>query len=1022
MVSSLRIQRGTRTRRLSYHSAISTSRAADPRIRTPDQRLRVFISSTLGELADERRHARAAVEQLRLTPIMFELGARPHPPRALYRSYLAQSDVFVGIYWQRYGWVAPDMDISGLEDEFVLAAQMPRLIYVKRPAPDMEPRLTEMLQRLEGEDSVSYKPFADGTELHELLVDDLALLLTERFDAPDAAPAAPRSSNLPASTSTFLGREAAIDDLGALLDDGVRLLTLTGPGGTGKTRLAIEAARAELHRFPDGVVFVDVSAERQPDDVFAAVCRALDIGATTETSPLQALQRELAPRQLLLVLDNFEQVTAAGPGVVELLERCPALTVIVTSREALRVSGEHVYPVPPLTVPSDARGDVEIDELLQSEAVRLFAERAAAVGTGFSLTAANAADVAAICRRLDGLPLAVELAAAQVKLFAVDELRRRLDGRADVLKGGARDRPARQQTLRNTIEWSNALLSEDERLVFQLLSVFAPACLSDIETTLGHVASVGDIDVVDAISALVDKNLLRVTSGTDGRPRFSMLQTIRDFACEQLETDRELDAAIRAAHATHYTELALDLHRRLTYSQRAGVLAALGEELGNLRAAWGHWVRVGDVSRLDALFEPAWGYYEARGDYRRMIVLGDDLLRVLSDLPETPERKHDELTLQTNLARTQLAVRGFTPEAERAMLDALARFESTTDERHRFPALRSLATLRLMRTEIAPTIETANELMNIAEKEDDPALLTEAHLLTGISSYWVDDLSVAIAHLDQAIADFDATTSGFVEFRIGPNPGVVVNAVSALLRWRAGLADSAVTRMSRSVQLARDLEHPYSLAYALHHASVFDLWRGDVPSVMVRAEELLELATAHDYPVWEALAMVLGGAAMVASGDASEGLAQIERGFTLYAGLSTPPVFWAHLLMIRSSAHSLAGDLDRAVSLLHEAEASLEAQDPVGADIAIAHGDLLLASTPSDTVGAVAFFERGRTLAAARGARMVELEALTRLVVVHGPHRDGGDVRGQLRALVESFTEGFDTGPVLAARTALGDD
>jgi hypothetical protein len=405
-----------------------------------------------------------------------------------------------------------------------------------------------------------------------------------------------------------------------------------------------------------------------------------------------------------------------------------------------------------------------------------------------------------------------------------------------------------------------------------------------------------------------------------------------------------------------------------------------------------------------------------------MIVLGDDLLRVLSDLPETPERKHDELTLQTNLARTQLAVRGFTPEAERAMLDVLARFESTTDERHRFPALRSLATLRLMRTEIAPTIQTASELMTIAEKEDDPALLTEAHLLTGISSYWVDDLSVAIAHLDQAIADFDATTSGFVEFRIGPNPGVVVNAVSALLRWRAGLADSAVTRMCRAVQLARDLEHPYSLAYALHHASVFDLWRADVPSVRVRAEELLELATTHDYPIWEALAMVLGGAAMVASGTASAGLAQIERGFTLYAGLSTPPVFWAHLLMIRSSAHSLAGDLDRAVSLLHEAEASLEAQDPVGADIAIAHGDLLLASTPSDTVGAVAFFERGRTLARDRGARMVELEALTRLAVVHGPGREGDGVRGQLRALVESFTEGFDTRPMLAARIALGDD
>ena len=165
-------------------------------IRTPDQRLRVFISSTLGELADERRAARASVEQLRLTPVMFELGARPHPPRALYRSYLAQSDVFVGIYWQRYGWVAPDMEISGLEDELVLSDGMPRLVYVKRPAPDMEPRLAEMLERLEGEDTASYKPFRDADELHDLLLDDLAILLTERFDGEREAPR-PRAAAAP---------------------------------------------------------------------------------------------------------------------------------------------------------------------------------------------------------------------------------------------------------------------------------------------------------------------------------------------------------------------------------------------------------------------------------------------------------------------------------------------------------------------------------------------------------------------------------------------------------------------------------------------------------------------------------------------------------------------------------------------------------------------------------------------------------------------------------------------------------
>jgi hypothetical protein len=196
--------------------------------------LRVFVSSTLGELADERLAVRSSVEQLRLTPVMFELGARPHPPRALYRSYLAQSDVFVGIYWQRYGWIAPDMEISGLEDEFVLSEGMPRLLYFKQPAPDIEPGLTAMIDRLQSGASASYKLFRDADELHDLLLDDLAILLAERFDAPPteaAADSEPRH-NLPAQASTFLGRETELRDLHDTIGDPeVRLITLTGPGG-----------------------------------------------------------------------------------------------------------------------------------------------------------------------------------------------------------------------------------------------------------------------------------------------------------------------------------------------------------------------------------------------------------------------------------------------------------------------------------------------------------------------------------------------------------------------------------------------------------------------------------------------------------------------------------------------------------------------------------------------------------------------------------------------------------------------
>lgn len=266
-------------------------------IRTPDHRLRVFISSTLGELAEERRAARAGVEQLRLTPVMFELGARPHPPRALYRSYLAQSDVFVGIYWQRYGWVAPDMEISGLEDEMILSGGMPRLVYLKRPAPDMEPRLGEMLARLEGEDSVSYRPFTTADELHGLLLDDLAVLLTERFDQASAtAPTVPRPRRmLPAETSTFIGRDAELRAVTELLADAdVRLVTLTGAGGSGKTRLAIQAAADVGSHFPDGVFFVDLSPERAASDAFAAIGRVVGVTVPVRHAPSMRSRRSFA--------------------------------------------------------------------------------------------------------------------------------------------------------------------------------------------------------------------------------------------------------------------------------------------------------------------------------------------------------------------------------------------------------------------------------------------------------------------------------------------------------------------------------------------------------------------------------------------------------------------------------------------------------------------------------------------------------------------------------------------------------
>src|ERR671919_690541 len=254
-------------------------------IRTPDQRLRVFVSSTLADLAEERAAVSHAISALGLTPVLFELGARPHPPRELYRAYLAQSDIFIGLYWQRYGWVGPGMDISGLEDEFRLSHSIPRLLYVKKPAPDREPGLAAMIDELQREGTDSYRTFGSPRELGRLVRDDLALLLSERFAAANSgadrsAPSASKSGrrgprSLPVTSTSLIGREQDIVEVTKLLETPeVRLVTLTGPGGIGKTRLAIAVGEQLDDRYPRGTVFVPLAAIAQPELVLPRIAAA----------------------------------------------------------------------------------------------------------------------------------------------------------------------------------------------------------------------------------------------------------------------------------------------------------------------------------------------------------------------------------------------------------------------------------------------------------------------------------------------------------------------------------------------------------------------------------------------------------------------------------------------------------------------------------------------------------------------------------------------------------------------------
>jgi predicted ATPase len=569
-------------------------------IRTPDQRLRIFVSSTMKELANERASTRAAIERVRLIPVLFELGARPYPPRDLYLAYLRQSDIFIGIYGRQYGWIAPDQEISGLEDEYLNAGKMPKLIYVQTPAPDRDPRLSEMLSRIQS-DGLSYRGFATSDELGTLIADDLAVLLSERFDLGTELPETGRPTRpLPVQASRFVGRErekSIVRDM--LISADARLVTLVGVGGIGKTRLALEVGSDLIGKF-DGVVMVALDEVSSPDLVLSSIASALGVPESPGQSLMDLVINYLRPRKVLLIVDNFEHVMAGAGVLGQLITETDQVTLLVTSRERLRLSGERVVEVPPLQVPEVVD---DADVLRRSDAVELFIDRALAAGSDLDLDHDELETIAEISRRLDGIPLAIELAASRTKVVGPSELLRRLDRRLSFLTGGPRDLPLRQQTLRSTIAWSHDLLEDSERRLFAWLGVFAAGFSLDAAET---VCTYNGPAVLDGIASLVDKSLLRTEDPLHGQPRFTMLQVVRDFALEQLDASGDTER-LRRAHADYYEGVIIAAEPDLRRDPRP-VIEQYHADLPNIRAVLRWSLEVKEGGRVARMAIAMWPF------------------------------------------------------------------------------------------------------------------------------------------------------------------------------------------------------------------------------------------------------------------------------------------------------------------------------------------------------------------------------------------------------------------------------
>jgi predicted ATPase/class 3 adenylate cyclase len=756
---------------------------ADPApVLTPDRRVRVFISSTLGELAPERDAVEAAVRTLRMTPVRFEVGARAHRPDDVYRSYLDQSDVFVGIYWESYGWVAPGATVSGIEDELERSRERPQLIYVKEPAPNRDPALRALLERITEGALTTYRRFGAPGELSELVLDDLAVLLTERFqterevardlpegtvtfvfvdmadstriagelpgaypaivgtfqtalaetvgthggvvvdtegdgafcafstaeeaataavsfqrvvierswpgDAPVlarigihtgaaertahnyvglevhraarigaaanggqilvsrpaanllgkgsldgwqlaglgsfalkgldraeellqlSAPGLPselqtprargtRTVHLPTQLTALVGREDEIVDAAQVLErHDVRLVTLMGPGGIGKTRLAVASAAQAADAYPDGVFFVPLADTRTTDQVVGAIAAALGLRSEGARALLSTIEDRLASGRALLVLDNFEQVVEARTVVAELLENCPGVDLVVTSRTPLRIRGETELPVRPLRM---------------SAAVRLFLERAPRPDWA---PAADELDVVAeICSRLDGLPLAIELAAARMRILDPASLLERLSRKLDVVGGSVPDLPERQRTLTATIEWSYGLLEAAERALLARLAVFVGGWTLEAAENIcsGGVVS----DALTALERLSEHSLLIAEPGSAGGPRMRMLGTIREFATAQLEASSEAEE-LRERHASYYERLILELHAEPGGETAPVSIARLDDDWDDVLACMEWRFLQDDYTRLVQLVSRTWRYLWLRDHFNEL--------------------------------------------------------------------------------------------------------------------------------------------------------------------------------------------------------------------------------------------------------------------------------------------------------------------------------------------------------------------------------------------------------------------
>jgi predicted ATPase/DNA-binding winged helix-turn-helix (wHTH) protein len=862
--------------------------------------------------------------------------------------------------------------------------------------------------------TVSGRGYLFAGEIRRVGVGVGARLVPASLVAP--APPCPLT-NLSESISELIGREAALSEVTDLVTTR-RLVTLTGEGGIGKTRLGLQVARQLLPEFADGVWVTELAPLADPALVPVTVATALGLELTGGAISPERVANMLSEKQLLLVLDNCEHLVGAATEIAETLLRCSStMRVLATSREPLRAEGEYIYRVPPLEVP--AQGIEDVEEVLHHSSVRLFVARARAIDPHFPPDRPNAAAAAVICRRLDGIPLAIELAAACGAALGIAEIAARLDDRFSLLTSGHRRALPRHQTLRATFDWSYELLPQPERFALHRLAIFAGGFTLAAASAVIAGTDTATSDVLHHLANLVVKSLVVADIG-GSLTRYQLLETTRAYALERLVQNGELDAVARR-HAGFYRDLFERAETEWETRPTAEWLADYGWHLGNLRAAldWA-FSPGGDLSvgvALTTAAVPLWMHLSL------MEECGGRVEQALAGMEAgTSQDARREMKLHAALAGSLIYTKAEAAEIGAAWTKALELAESLDDAEFQLRALRGLQFFHVASNRYRAALEVAKKFHSLAAKRSDPNDRLIGERMIAVSQHYFGDQRSARRHIERALADGLAPNRRSHIIRFQVDQGIAARVFLGRILWLQGFPDQAMHAAESSVEDARAAGHVISLCYALAYAACpIAFWIGNLAAAEHYAETLLDHSTRHGLVLWHALGRSHRGVLVIKRGDATAGLGLLRAGRDEFGKERFAE---RSLVFLTEAAEALgrAGDVADGLAVVEEAIAACGQTEGrfVLAELLRVKGELfLLQGACGAAAAAEDHFRQALDVSCRQGAFSWKLRAGTSLARLW---RDQGRRKKAQQLLVPihgRFTEGFETADLKAAKAVI---